>query len=1061
MILKTRYLKYFPDFKSSIRVEDESSDLLNSDGEKNDYEWLLAAPQPPLFPSLDDEEPISAKQTQSVSIPKSPAREIRGRKSRGSISPRGQSPSSRSISGMPVSGRHPSPTAKPATSNSRSLTPTVKRTDSLSSTKKASRGSSPSPKIQRWQSTCSGSYKNIGETPQWNRRHSLSPTASASFSSSHSHDQDSFSNHSKSSVLSSGDDFEALRFPRKNGHFYRAQSSCTAPKRSFDTAIQRMDHHRTSEEIFRGIMPTTPRRTFSLENGTETRHPVFSRNASVLTSSDGSAELDPCAVPEKMFNLVRREELHPSDEMEPPLIQRVEGKIVLDELTDSSSHPQKLESSVIDEGQVLRRETINSLLEISSTELTEKISNFGGISDHRRRFHSFDSCQGLRVDDHGGKGIQRSKSDRPIDLNCSLHGKPSTATVDDRSSDWRREIYPKNQIGPAQHEVRVLRTELSSSPPRNSTLHGKPSTLTIDDGESDWRREGYPTCQIEPSQHEVRVLRTESSSYPPRNSALCQKPSPSTVDDGKLDWRREGYPKYQLGPSQHEVRVLRIESSSSSPRSSMNSHQEEESPKALDFCHVDDSNERDNRVNGNAGPCVKDLPQSSLDGTAENIYNDDDEKANFRAIQREEASSSLGRTATKPVLMKIDEIARIDLTQGEADVMVEVPDWSTMRPFGNENDNDDEKRIYVMPIEREAGTPSSSSTTRSPGSCSVVSVSRETDGVAQVDLTQDVMVETLTGVKMRCLGNANDDDDDNRILVMPVEREAGTPSSSTTARSSRFCSIDPVSRETDGVTQIDQTQGKANVMAEVPEGSKISCLENADDDDDDDHERINFMAIEREAASPNSTSTARPSHSCSTDAVSLQTGNIIVIDRTRDEAGVSAGNKTMCQDNAHDDDKIITSRAIERGATSPSSISTARSSRSCSFEPISRKTDHVIQVDPTKGEVMFLVEPPENKTKRSTLEKPKDTNLFHSSITQDLSIIATENDCCKTPKKTPLQIVDQTSIFISNKIPYRGRTSMKRRVPSGGNTEKSSTMRASRAKSSKASSSNSCSCMVM
>ncbi|KAJ6430324.1 hypothetical protein OIU84_021679 [Salix udensis] len=52
-------LRYFSGFKLevAIPVRGESSELLNIDGEKNDYDWLLTPPDTPLFPSLDDEQP--------------------------------------------------------------------------------------------------------------------------------------------------------------------------------------------------------------------------------------------------------------------------------------------------------------------------------------------------------------------------------------------------------------------------------------------------------------------------------------------------------------------------------------------------------------------------------------------------------------------------------------------------------------------------------------------------------------------------------------------------------------------------------------------------------------------------------------------------------------------------------------------------------------------------------------------------------------------------------------------------------------------------------------------
>lgn len=57
-------LSYFPDVKLGVNIPTrrESHDLLDVDGDKNDYEWLLTPPETPLFRSLDDEEEQSAGQ---------------------------------------------------------------------------------------------------------------------------------------------------------------------------------------------------------------------------------------------------------------------------------------------------------------------------------------------------------------------------------------------------------------------------------------------------------------------------------------------------------------------------------------------------------------------------------------------------------------------------------------------------------------------------------------------------------------------------------------------------------------------------------------------------------------------------------------------------------------------------------------------------------------------------------------------------------------------------------------------------------------------------------------
>lgn len=258
-------MKSFPDLKLGINipVRGESSDLLNADGDKNDYEWLKTPPETPLFPSLDD-DPVPANLVHSgrarsrpISISRSSTMERSQRSSRGSPSPQRLSPSPRSGSstfqGRPSSAPHSSPVplrastpprrpspppVKPSTPPPRSLTPTSRRTTAGSSGSVAasgrrgispistSRGNSASPKIRSWQSNIPGfsleappnlrtsladrpaSYVR-GSSPASRTsrgRQSRSPTASRSISSSHSQERDRLSSHSKGSVASSGDD---------------------------------------------------------------------------------------------------------------------------------------------------------------------------------------------------------------------------------------------------------------------------------------------------------------------------------------------------------------------------------------------------------------------------------------------------------------------------------------------------------------------------------------------------------------------------------------------------------------------------------------------------------------------------------------------------------------------------------------------------------------------------------------------------------------------------------------------------------------------------------------
>ncbi|KAI7979593.1 hypothetical protein LOK49_Contig296G00005 [Camellia lanceoleosa] len=191
-------LNYFSDYKLGISIpgRGESSGLLNADGEKNDYEWLLTPPDTPLFPSLDDETPLvtlaqrGRPQSQPITISRSSTMEKNRKSSRGSPSPNRLSPSPRSgnstfhTRGSPSSAAHSSPTPsvchatpsqrpssppnKPSTPAPRSSTPTPRRISTGSggtvsssgirgtSPVNKSRGNSASPKIRAWQTNIPG-----------------------------------------------------------------------------------------------------------------------------------------------------------------------------------------------------------------------------------------------------------------------------------------------------------------------------------------------------------------------------------------------------------------------------------------------------------------------------------------------------------------------------------------------------------------------------------------------------------------------------------------------------------------------------------------------------------------------------------------------------------------------------------------------------------------------------------------------------------------------------------------------------------------------------------------
>ncbi|XP_042057212.1 uncharacterized protein LOC121801846 isoform X1 [Salvia splendens] len=261
--------RQFSNFKLGISIpaRGESSDLLNAEGDKNDYDWLITPPETPLFPSLDDEAstvslaPRGRPRSQPITISRSSTMEKGYKSGRTSASPRRLSPSPRSgtsplqSKSRPFSATHSSPPpALRRSSPSRGLspppskpipaprnrTPTPRRMSTGSpgatapsrargaSPVKTSQGNSASPKIKAWQSNIPGfsleappnlrtsladrpaSYVR-GSSPasrngSRSARQSISPTASRSVGSSYSHERDQFSSYSRGSVASFGDD---------------------------------------------------------------------------------------------------------------------------------------------------------------------------------------------------------------------------------------------------------------------------------------------------------------------------------------------------------------------------------------------------------------------------------------------------------------------------------------------------------------------------------------------------------------------------------------------------------------------------------------------------------------------------------------------------------------------------------------------------------------------------------------------------------------------------------------------------------------------------------------
>ncbi|XXG62303.1 hypothetical protein AAC387_Pa05g0683 [Persea americana] len=265
-------LRYFPDFKLGISAPFRrgSSDLLNADGGKSDYDWLLTPPDTPLFPSLDDDTPLinlvqrGRPQNQAIPIPRRANREKDYRTGRSSASPRRLSPSPRSGSntfqsrGRPSSApcSTPSPVLHPTTPSRRPSTPSNKHSSlaprcSLPALRRMSTGSSvqpfrgrgispgklrrassASPRLQGWQLSLSGfssdpppnlrtslsdsppshirgispASRNGNDSYSKFGRQSMSPTASTVANSSHCYGRGHFHLQSKGSAASSGDD---------------------------------------------------------------------------------------------------------------------------------------------------------------------------------------------------------------------------------------------------------------------------------------------------------------------------------------------------------------------------------------------------------------------------------------------------------------------------------------------------------------------------------------------------------------------------------------------------------------------------------------------------------------------------------------------------------------------------------------------------------------------------------------------------------------------------------------------------------------------------------------
>ncbi|XP_042465307.1 endochitinase A-like [Zingiber officinale] len=115
-------------------------DFLNSDGEKNDYDWLLTPPGTPLFPSLDTESKRSP--IGSIDTPKERPKVLKSRLSNAPDPSKNtslrQPTSSSGINSSTLGTRRPSSSGGPSHSASRSATP-----DGRPASSKPTRSSTP------------------------------------------------------------------------------------------------------------------------------------------------------------------------------------------------------------------------------------------------------------------------------------------------------------------------------------------------------------------------------------------------------------------------------------------------------------------------------------------------------------------------------------------------------------------------------------------------------------------------------------------------------------------------------------------------------------------------------------------------------------------------------------------------------------------------------------------------------------------------------------------------------------------------------------------------------
>ncbi|RWW80588.1 hypothetical protein BHE74_00011070 [Ensete ventricosum] len=442
--------------------------------------------------------------------------------------------------------RRPStPPAKPSPLTQRSSTPTARRMSTgstgqaFSSTRgtspiRTNRGNSSSPKLRGWQSNLPGFSTDAppnlrtsltdrstsrvrGLSPASTngtgsskfRRQSISPSASRSASSSQNSERNPFSSVSKPSVSTSCDDdtdshasvgVSPIATTRKYGAFAnsravifskkpsRSSSASSVPKRSFDSAVRQMDHHKAPQDMFRPLLSSVPASTFYVGKTTNVHRPMFSRYSSLTTSSNTSSEHGASIVPDSDTDHDRSVLTGEVVKTQDPEFQ--EEVFILDEISEhigSDTCSAKLQSGNEIFGSIVP-DKINTKLDHSS----------GNDSDS---LNTAAACQ-------GSHGAECSKLDSnktmSICLKCGRH-----FVVTDMDVDVCGECSGTyGSIG--SEEPRTIRVENQGD--RNDTMDPKLQPQT-EMPELTENRTGIEPCQHEQSSEEVTHISVDSGLF--------------------------------------------------------------------------------------------------------------------------------------------------------------------------------------------------------------------------------------------------------------------------------------------------------------------------------------------------------------------------------------------------------------------------------------------------------------------------------------------------------------------------------------------------------------------